>query len=238
MVAQSLKTLISSTLPKPFRDRLRQLKTQLNVKLLRLAKKDIDYFYDEGFATSPFRNKSWTPYFCDLILSRFKPQSIVDFGCGTGDILKPFEAKGLDVLGLDGSQANQRHCQLSPENFSLRDLRDKIQLDQKYSLCICVEVAEHIEEKYSNTLIANLAAASDRIIFTAALPGQDEGIDHCNLKPHQWWIDRFEAIGFRLDREASEWLQGELSKNPAVQPWYIENLHIFSNPSSQTHHHA
>jgi len=228
MVVQSLKARILASLPAPFRKQLQQLKTHLKVKLLRIARQDIDYFYDEGFATSPFRNKSWTPYFCDLILSRFSPQSIIDFGCGTGDILKPFEAKGLDVLGIDGSQANQTHCQLATGNFWLRDLRDKIHLDRQYDLCICVEVAEHIEEKYSDTLIQNLATASALIIFTAAPPGQDEGIDHCNLKPPQWWIDKFEKIGFGFDRASTSWLKAELSQNAAVQPWYIENLHIFS----------
>ncbi len=175
------------------------------IKLLRLFRKDIDYFYGETFAQDDLRNKVWVDDFCQLMVDQFNPRSVIDFGCGTGDILAPFEKKGIHVLGL---------------------LRDPFDATQKFDLCLCLEVAEHIEEKHSDQLLQNLTGSADTIIFTAAPPGQ-EGVDHCNLKPKQWWIEKFEKCGFQFCKKLTEELKAALDKIIHFETWYIENLIIF-----------
>ncbi len=196
------------------------------IKLLRLFRKDIDYFYGETFAQDDLRNKVWVDDFCQLMVDQFNPRSVIDFGCGTGDILAPFEKKGIHVLGLDGSKANKKYSQINEENFILFDLRDPFDAKQKFDLCLCLEVAEHIEEKHSDQLLQNLTGSADTIIFTAAPPGQ-EGVDHCNLKPKQWWIEKFEKCGFQFCKKLTEELKAALDKIIHFETWYIENLIIF-----------
>ncbi|MBU2101845.1 MAG: class I SAM-dependent methyltransferase, partial [Candidatus Omnitrophica bacterium] len=191
-----------------------------------LTRRDIDYFYDESFATSSWQNKSWGDDFCELVLKTFHPQSVIDFGCGTADLLHSFEKKGLEILGIDGSRANYNHCYIKKENFLLFDIRNKLTGKKKFDLCISLEVAEHIEEKYSRILISNLVQHSSVVLFTAAPPGQ-VGPDHINLQPYEWWIKRFEAVNFRLDTIVTEHLKQEMVKIPGVQNYYIRNLFVF-----------
>jgi SAM-dependent methyltransferase len=204
---------------------LEVLKTLL-VKILLLTRKDIAYFYGDDFATTPLRNKTWAGNFCELMLKTFDLRSVIDFGCGTGDLLYPFEEKGIEVLGIDASKANRDHCKINEGNFFLFDIRNAYKAKKKYDLCLCLEVAEHIEEKYSGVLITSLAQSSSTIVFTAAPPGQ-EGLNHVNLKTHDWWIRKFEGVGFNFDRPLTEQLKQEMTKIPGIRDWYIKNLLVF-----------
>ena len=40
-----------------------QVLRQMKIKILRVTKRDLDYFYDEGFATGPLREKNGLPIF-------------------------------------------------------------------------------------------------------------------------------------------------------------------------------
>jgi 2-polyprenyl-3-methyl-5-hydroxy-6-metoxy-1,4-benzoquinol methylase len=206
----------------------RLLKTIL-IKFLLITKKDLNYFYNEDFATTPLRNKAWAEDFCGVILKTFNPKSVIDFGCATGDLLYPFEKKGVEILGIDGSRANYNHCKINKDNFFLFDIRNTYKSKKKYDLCFCLEVAEHIEEKYSDVLINNLIQSSSRIVFSAEPTGQ-EGVNHINLKPYAWWIKKFEAANFKLDKSLTEYLKQEMTKIPGIYAWYIKNLLIFRLP--------
>lgn len=196
------------------------------IKVLRFTKQDLDYFYDDSFVRGDLSGKAWAEDFCALVMKMFEPKSIVDFGCGTGDVLAAFENKGLVVLGIDGSKACRRHSRLSDKNFLLFDIRNKYSSDTKYDLCFCLEVAEHIEERYSDILVENLTLSSPVVLFSAAPPGQG-GSDHCNLKPYGYWIEKFNKHGFELDRQKTEDLKAEMRNMRGVQEYYIDNLHVF-----------
>lgn len=207
-------------------DKLRRKISKLKIGILEITKKDVDYFYNEDFANTPFRDKVWINAFCDLITATFNPTSIIDFGCGTGDILSPFEKKGVRIFGLDGSRANMRHLKIAKQNFLLFDLRKRYSHNKKYDICFCLEVAEHIKEKSSDILISNIAKSSSSVLFTSAPPGQ-EGENHVNLKPAFWWIEKFGKFGFILDEKLTSFLKDGLGRIPGVQRYYVDNLLVF-----------
>lgn len=182
--------------------------------------------YNESFAKSELRNKEWVADFCRVLLDKFSPNSVIDFGCGTGDILAPFERKGITILGLDGSDFNRRYAHIKKDNFIVYDLRKRYFPKKKYDLCLCLEVAEHIDEEYSNMLIDSLISSSSTIIFTAAPPGQG-GHDHCNLKPKGWWIKKFKNKKFNFINDLTNDLKKEMEKIKHIQVWYINNLMVF-----------
>ena len=198
----------------------------LPFKILKITKQDINYFYDEKFATDWRRNKKFSGDLCDFILKEFNPKSVIDFGCGTGDILAPFEKRGIEILGIDGSKANKKYSRIHKDNFLLFDLRKKCTCQKKYDLCICLEVAEHIEEAYSDVLIKNLVSSSSTIVFTAAPPGQG-GVDHYNEKPFAWWIQKFKEHGFKFDEQCTVRLKQQWARIPDIYPFYVDNLMIF-----------
>lgn len=200
----------------------------LRINFLRFFRKDIDFFYDDDFARSPLRDKKWTTTFCDIIMEKFNPRSIIDFGCGTGDILAPFEKKGIDIFGLDGSKANRKNLKIKKENFLLFDLRNKYNCSKKYDLCFCLEVAEHINENYVSILIDNLTHASSTIVFTSAPPGQ-KGIDHINLQPYSWWIFKFNKSNFKVEEELTNCLKEKMTSAHCIDERYINNLLVFKS---------
>lgn len=196
------------------------------IYILKKLKLDLNYLYDEKFATSELRNKTWVNDFYKIIINQFNPKSVIDFGCGTGDILKPFEIGKQKILGIDGSNSNFINRKISKKNFIVYDLRKIYLSSQYFDLCLCLEVAEHIEEKYANNLITSLCNSSKTIIFTAAIPSQS-GVDHVNLKPKKWWLEKFKSQHYFLDTNATNKLRYNMERIKNIQPWYITNLQIF-----------
>jgi len=207
-----------------FPARVQRLLRGTLVKVLRITKKDLDFHYNETFATGPVRNKPWTEDFCTMVIRIFNPKSIIDFGCGTGDILRPFEKRGIPICGIDGSKANQRHAKIEQHNFQLFDLRNTYKVERAYDIAFCFEVAEHIEEKCTFTLIKSLTEVSPLIIFSAS--PSSAGVDHCNVHPYEWWIDTFRNFSFEIDRDLTHRLKQEMYAS-AVDSWYIENVMVF-----------
>jgi len=204
---------------------LREFIKKIVFKFLRFTRIDVNYFYNENFATTELRDKRWVKDFCGLVLEIFHPKSLIDFGCGTGDILKPFEEKGIEVRGIDASLANKRHAKIKPENFQTYDLRNRYKALKRYDLCFCFEMVEHLQEKYSDILIGNLTGASQVVLFTAAI--DPEGVDHVNLKPSSWWIEKFKKFGFEFDRQLTLLMKERMKTISGIHSWYIENLLIF-----------
>ena len=153
----------------------------------------------------------------EVICSIFKPKSVVDFGCATGGCLLFFSVLGVDkIKGIEGSSEAVKLALVN--DIEHHDLRKKIDLDRKYDVCICFEVAEHIDEKYEDTFLNNLWSSSDTILFSAAPPGQG-GRGHVNCKPYEYWIKKFRNRGYEYEKEISEELKEKLRNN---------NLMIFS----------
>ena len=137
----------------------------------------------------------------DLTLELFHPGSVLDVGCGTGISLDYFQSKGIRVRGLEGSElaiSKARHGSL----ITLHDLNSPANLGEKFDLVWCFEVAEHIHPKYVSALIETLTTHGDRILLSAARPGQG-GLGHLNEQPPEYWVEKMSEAGFALDAENS-----------------------------------
>lgn len=75
--------------------------------------------------------------------STFKPQTILDLGCGTGGHAIPLARRGYEVTGVDASEvmlclAREKAAKLEVQaNFYNMDIRD-LKLDEKFDACICM----------------------------------------------------------------------------------------------------
>lgn len=159
-----------------------------------------------------------------LIIEHFKPQDVIDIGCGEGLFLNELYKHGVSVVGCDISEAA---LAVSPKDFLIfqADATKPIRLNRKFDLCICIEIAEHIPTKYSKKLVKNLTHASDTIFFTAAPPGQG-GVGHINEQPLKFWQKLFAEEGFTLQEELTSKLCSSL-KSQKVIFWLYKNLVIF-----------
>jgi|KBSMisStandDraft_5_1062788.scaffolds.fasta_scaffold295190_2 SAM-dependent methyltransferase len=139
----------------------------------------------------------------DLTIELLHPRSILDVGCGTGISLDYFKSKGISVRGLEGSAlaiSKARNAALIQQH----DLNQPIHLGQKFDLVWCFEVAEHIHPRYASALLETLTAHGDRILLSAARPGQG-GLGHLNEQPPEYWIALLENRGFALRAETDRY---------------------------------
>ncbi len=161
------------------------------------------------------------PYLIEL----FKPESILDVGCGTGTWLKVAQNYGVkDVLGLDGHFIQDEQLEIDKSYFKAFDLQKVLNLGRKYSMIFCLEVAEHLAENFADNLISNLVTHSNIIVFSAAIPHQG-GQNHINEQPFEYWIKKFGQHQYRH----IDIVRDKFWNNSNIDWWYKQNILVFTN---------
>lgn len=94
-----------------------------------------------------------------------------------------------------------------------------------FDVAISMEVAEHLPKRYADRLVGLLAALAPTVVFSGATPGQG-GMDHVNEQPHEYWITKFEARGFRYELELTDRWRRQWEVD-GVASFYHRNLMIF-----------
>jgi hypothetical protein len=138
-----------------------------------------------------------TEIVCDAIWQTFGPfKSIVDLGCAIGEFIAHFsQVRRIFAVGFEGSENSLTHMALGATIY-LHDLRSPLEWGvPKFDVCMCLEVAEHIEPEYADTLVSNCCVMSNVVLFTAARPGQ-EGLCHVNCQPPEYWCEKFARFNF------------------------------------------
>lgn len=171
----------------------------------------------------------------NILYQLFHPASVVDFGCGLGNFIRKFKEKGVDeVLGIDGAwaQSNDLFKLTNPDEFMEADLNRSIQLPRRFDLAICLEVAEHLPSGSADILVGNLTAASDIIVFSAAIPGQG-GIHHINEQWIQYWEKKFKQKGFVIH----DVLRPIIWNNERIKWWYRQNIFLVTAAQVEIKHY-
>lgn len=145
----------------------------------------------------PIENSSDTAeIIVPLLIDWYKPKSVLDLGCNTGQWLKCFIDHGITIAhGIDGDNM-EGHLVIPRFNFHVGDLTKPINAPVYYDLVLCLEVAEHLDEQYADILVDTACRHSDKIFWSAATPGQT-GYNHVNEQPHSYWIEKFNERGYK-----------------------------------------
>lgn len=181
-----------------------------------------DVFYKEHL--------DWQEYYqliSDWILKNTRGEIYGDIGCGNGFIIRNLKKTGKKVWGVDGSDSFMKYVDSSiKKDVGQTDLSKKQELSN-CNIAMCMEVAEHINEKYADILVDNIVSTNAHtILFTAATPGQG-GTGHINLQPHEYWINKFATRGYFLDKNLSNKFLADLNDTLKGCRWYLDNIMIF-----------
>ena len=169
-----------------------------------------------------------------VLVDKFKPKSVVDFGCGIGSYLHYFSKFGVKCIhGYEGSPNAFKCLLVNPKYVERHDLRDGIKSTKRYDLCLCLEVIEHISSKFEDTILNSLCASGYTLCLACA-PCNQGGTHHINEKPHEYWIKKICKKGFIFQEEVTEEIQKKLSKELKVKPWMARNIIIFQTNKSGT----
>lgn len=152
------------------------------------------------------------------LIDLFHPSTVLDVGCGEGQWLTEFHHHGCQVTGIDGP-----HVQPPDGEFVAQDLEDPMPPGQ-YDLAVTLEVAEHLSPARAPSFVAELCNLAPTVVFSAAIPGQG-GAGHLNEQWPGYWADLFAEH----DYHGTGALRARYWTNPAIQPWYRQNLLVFGN---------
>lgn len=162
-----------------------------------------------------------------IILDNFSVSSVLDVGCGIGTWLHIARSLGItDILGIDNESVNSSLLSkyIDKKDFLSLDLSKEFDLQKKFDLVLCLEVAEHIPEESSDVLIKSLVLHGDLILFSAAIPGQG-GQNHINENWPSYWIEKFLIHGFYC----YDIVRPKIWNDKDMDFWYKQNIFLFSN---------
>jgi SAM-dependent methyltransferase/predicted O-methyltransferase YrrM len=155
-----------------------------------------------------------------VLIELFRPESVVDVGCGTGLWLSAFRQRGVtDVLGVDGRWVSGAQLEIPSALFHEHDLSRPLELDRTFDLALCLEVAEHLPPETAGPLVESLTRLAPVVVFSAAIPAQ-RGEGHVNEQWPSFWSDLFAARGYGCLVD----LRYRIWTNPSVEVWYRQNL--------------
>lgn len=150
--------------------------------------------------------------------------SVLDVGCGWGTWMSVFLNRGVrDVQGIDGDYIDKSKLQVAEEHFHAHDLRQPFSLGRKFDLVISLEVAEHLPKEYAETFVSSLCEHSDKIIFSAAIPGQG-GQNHVNEQWADYWSRIFNRYGYRR----FDAIRPAIWNLEDVDVWYRQNIFLYA----------
>lgn len=155
-----------------------------------------------------------------LLLELFQPGSVLDVGCGTGLWLAALRERGLtDIFGVDGPWVPAEKLAIPAGLFRAHDLTQPFDLQRRFDVALCLEVAEHLAPAAAPTLVESLVRHAPAIVFSAAIPGQG-GRGHINEQWPNYWVALFARHGYRC----STALRDRLWTCEALEPWYRQNM--------------
>ena len=137
-------------------------------------------------------------------------QTILDFGCGSGEMLevfyrnkyRPKQYLGLDIRKQTIDENNEKFKNLDFAEFRQVDLcQDELDLGQTFDIITCFEVMEHIGHSNADTFLDNIAyhCGKDTVVYLST-PNYDPNVGAANnhlLGP---------------EKEVGEWDHFELQK--------------------------
>ena len=160
-----------------------------------------------------------------ILIELFSPKSVVDVGCGIGTFLHVFKENNVsDLVGLDGAWVDKK---LLSQNIPLScflevNLEEKVRLNRKFDMAICLEVAEHLHKDFANNIVLTLTNLSDVVVFSAAIPNQG-GQNHLNEQWLSYWEKLFNACDFLM----YDIIRPQIWDNPNIYFWYKQNMVVF-----------
>jgi len=189
--------------------------------MTQAEKFDRDYF-ENGVATgvSGYQDYRWLPemtlVFAHKMIKNLdlrEGDKVLDYGCAKGFMVHAFRLLDIDAYGCDISE-------YAIENAH-PPVRDYVRLmseggdipfpDNHFRQVIAKDVYEHLPEEVLEKTLQESARVSERLFTIVPLgdgekyviPSYEHDITHIHRQPPEWWEQKFEEQGWRVDRFSS-----------------------------------
>jgi SAM-dependent methyltransferase len=127
---------------------------------------------------------------------------ILDFGCGKGDALRFFEARGFEAAGVDISAYAVDRLRAQGKVVHQAALDSLTQFrDREFDIGFSNDVLEHVPEHLVEESLAEMSRVCSRFLFVSICPVPSrnrsrEGDNlHLTVRPKAWWEERMSRLG-------------------------------------------
>jgi 2-polyprenyl-3-methyl-5-hydroxy-6-metoxy-1,4-benzoquinol methylase len=225
LLPNSVRSAIFRNMPKS----LKLMRDSVIRKLERSAK--YDEIYDERYYTDGLDSQyeKSCKVIADSIMKVFCPKSVIDVGCGPGQLLLELKERGVACRGLEYSSAALNISRQNGLNVTQFDLEhDMLPGDFKADLVVSTEVAEHLPGHSADRFVNILCAIADNVVITAAEPATTHVPDrnHVNEQPREYWIEKFANNGFTHNEDIVTQFRIDW-KAHTIKPWFVQHLMVF-----------
>ena len=130
------------------------------------------------------------------LIRAFRLSRVLDMGCALGFLVKAFWDRGVQAWGRDISEFAIANVRADVQYCAIGSVTDPIDNDT-FDLIICIDVLEHVAETDALSAIANMAKATDIIVFSSP-PSLIEPTQ-VNVRSLVWRLPAFDRCGFNPD---------------------------------------
>lgn len=159
-----------------------------------------DYYFAHCCGRPYARDKEWLNFFgaiADRIVADFAPKTVLDAGCAWGFLVEALRARGINAHGIDISEF--AIGKVAPEIAPFCKVGSIAEpFDTRYDLIVTMEVVEHMPPQDADRAIANLAAHTDRVLFSSS-PFDLREPTHQSVRPSEGWAEAFARAKFFRD---------------------------------------
>lgn len=159
-----------------------------------------------------------------LLFARFRPDSVLDVGCGLGTWLEAAKELGVaDIQGIEGAWLDPKLARIPAERLRTLDLEKPFDLGRRFGLAISIEVAEHLSPEAAGAFVRSLVRHSDVVLFSGAIPFQG-GDHHVNEQFPDYWGRFFGDHGY----VPVDCIRPAIWNQTGILVWLRQNLVVFA----------
>lgn len=161
--------------------------------------KDELYFANRRIEVKhPIMVKQWNDY--------FKPESVLDLGCGRGCYLYFWDWYCKPVMGIEISEWAVKNCFCNcMEVGDISDEKHYVNND----LITAIDVLEHLDNEQLDKTLKNMSKYGKKFLFSIPFvgdPNLEADKTHKQFKTREEWIKLIESYGIKIKETPSDWL--------------------------------
>jgi 2-polyprenyl-3-methyl-5-hydroxy-6-metoxy-1,4-benzoquinol methylase len=141
-------------------------------------------YYDGGKGYHTYNDDARFQTWANDIVLKFKPRSVLDFGCAKGYLVKALHQRGVAAWGYDVSEWAINQADQETRAYLDSDKYHKVDLIVSY------DTFEHIPEGELNKIRTELRKVGKRFYFTVGTldtPNWEHDASHITMHELSWW---------------------------------------------------
>lgn len=129
------------------------------------------------------------------IIRTYNPTSVLDVGCGIGNLVLKLRELGIKAIGVDN--AGDLKLFWKNDGFYISDASNLPFEDKSFDLVISTDFFEHIPEEKIDSVKSEMLRVGKKVIARVAYEDKltkKQAQYHVTNKPKEWWNSKLERI--------------------------------------------